>query len=234
MSISIRNNDFQAPSWYIFDKVYPNKTTMDAEKNNDGVLIGRYVLIKYCETAFKSEEKELLYRVARAREQANGGNLVGDGGLSNEDYKAYKDLNAFTNGDAGYYASYLQGDNFKNYDRMFFRKEVDENGTIVYKEMDRLFIPEDLLNLSQTVEDEVARLDQRVNQEIENREAAMLEINSNLNTEIINRETENAELNNKIISEQNDRISSLATEAQYRMNADLELLAKFNNQVTTF
>ncbi len=32
---------------FVFDKYYPNRATMEAEMNSDGVYIGRYVLVKY-------------------------------------------------------------------------------------------------------------------------------------------------------------------------------------------
>ena len=30
-----------------FDKIYPNRLSMDANVNNDGIFIGRYVLVEY-------------------------------------------------------------------------------------------------------------------------------------------------------------------------------------------
>lgn len=37
-------------STFQFDQVYPNRLTMDAETNNDGIYIGRYVLVEYDST----------------------------------------------------------------------------------------------------------------------------------------------------------------------------------------
>ena len=32
---------------FVIDKIYPNRKTMDASVDTDGVFIGRYVLIEY-------------------------------------------------------------------------------------------------------------------------------------------------------------------------------------------
>lgn len=36
---------------FVFDKIYPNRLSMDANVNNDGIFIGRYVLVEYQNTA---------------------------------------------------------------------------------------------------------------------------------------------------------------------------------------
>ena len=36
---------------FSFDKIYPNRLSMDANANNDGIFIGRYVLVEYQENA---------------------------------------------------------------------------------------------------------------------------------------------------------------------------------------
>lgn len=36
---------------FVFDKIYPNRLAMDANANNDGIFIGRYVLVEYQNTA---------------------------------------------------------------------------------------------------------------------------------------------------------------------------------------
>ena len=32
---------------FIFDKIYPNRVEMEAQKTTDNIYIGRYVLVKY-------------------------------------------------------------------------------------------------------------------------------------------------------------------------------------------
>ena len=44
-----------------FDHIYPNRTTMDAECENDGVYVGRYVLVDYNTYEEPQENKELHY-----------------------------------------------------------------------------------------------------------------------------------------------------------------------------
>ena len=36
---------------FSFDRIYPNRLSMDANANNDGIFIGRYVLVEYQEDA---------------------------------------------------------------------------------------------------------------------------------------------------------------------------------------
>ena len=36
---------------FSFDRIYPNRLAMDANANNDGIFIGRYVLVEYQEEA---------------------------------------------------------------------------------------------------------------------------------------------------------------------------------------
>jgi len=45
---------------FIFDKIYPNKTTMEENANTDGVLIGRYVLVAYSSEAFNQDERNWI------------------------------------------------------------------------------------------------------------------------------------------------------------------------------
>lgn len=152
-------NNIFAPSWYVFDKVYNNKVTMDKNVNKDGVALGRYTLIRYCERAFNFEERKLLFNVATAQIKIEGldieePNLVRDGGLSNEDYWAYVALNKEDSTNTQAYLLNLKYDikaTNRSYDRMFFRKEY-KNNVLVYQEMDSLVIPEDLTQLGKTVE----------------------------------------------------------------------------------
>lgn len=46
---------------FVIDKIYPNRKTMDEEVNNDGVFIGRYVLIEY-EQAINNSPYLRLYK----------------------------------------------------------------------------------------------------------------------------------------------------------------------------
>ena len=36
---------------FSFDRIYPNRLAMDANANNDGIFIGRYVLVEYEQSA---------------------------------------------------------------------------------------------------------------------------------------------------------------------------------------
>lgn len=49
---------------FLFDRIYPNRLFMDANANNDGIFIGRYVLVEYQEKA--------AYPVAYNRTLVNG------------------------------------------------------------------------------------------------------------------------------------------------------------------
>lgn len=46
----------QVPSWYVIDKTYFGDSSK-LDPSNDGVTLGRFVLLKYCETAFSTNEK---------------------------------------------------------------------------------------------------------------------------------------------------------------------------------
>lgn len=52
---------------FSFDRTYPTRTAMDAAVNNDGVFIGRYVLVEYDEppvSAYYSVEKKVFYNTS--------------------------------------------------------------------------------------------------------------------------------------------------------------------------
>jgi hypothetical protein len=51
-------------SSFVFDKIYDNYTTMEKNANSDGILVGRYVLISYCDTAFTQDERNILNGLA--------------------------------------------------------------------------------------------------------------------------------------------------------------------------
>ena len=58
-------------SSFVFDKVYANYTEALEQVTTDSVLLGRYVLIKYCETAFSQDDRNFLEQVANGGEEDN-------------------------------------------------------------------------------------------------------------------------------------------------------------------
>ena len=49
------------PSWYVFDKVHLGSAkTLLEQASSDGIFIGRYVLVKYCEGLLDAEERNFL------------------------------------------------------------------------------------------------------------------------------------------------------------------------------
>ena len=87
---------------FIFDKIYNNYTEAINNVSNDGILIGRYILIAYCNTAFgKDERNEIEGRWSTIEATAS------------DDQKAYR-----TN---------YEIDKYKSNDRKVFRKSF--NGT---------------------------------------------------------------------------------------------------------
>lgn len=60
-------------SSFVFDKICPSLTEAQKNASDDGVLIGRYILIKYCNTAFDYNERqriEALQTEPQDREEA--------------------------------------------------------------------------------------------------------------------------------------------------------------------
>lgn len=88
-------------SSFVFDKIYTNHASLDV---NDGVYPLRYVLIKYCDTAFTASEQAAIAESQGTTDEEKVWykNYVADGGIS--------------------------------YDRKVFRKEVNSEGNLEYKE----------------------------------------------------------------------------------------------------
>lgn len=94
-------------SGFVFDKIYENYASLDV---NDGVYPLRYVLIKYCDTAFTSSDISDII---------NKKFTSGDEKLS-EDAEAWLEN--------------YETDEGTSYDRKVFRKEVKADGSLEYKE----------------------------------------------------------------------------------------------------
>lgn len=92
-------------SSFVFDKVYSNHASL--KNADDGVYPLRYVLIKYCDTAFTASEQ------AEIAITKNPEDLEGDKKL--------------------WYDNYVADDRI-SYDRKVFRKEVKADGSLEYKE----------------------------------------------------------------------------------------------------
>lgn len=59
-------------SCFTFDKVYENAADARTKAATDGVLIGRYILIKYCDTAFDQNTRTHLDAVAKGAIRISG------------------------------------------------------------------------------------------------------------------------------------------------------------------
>lgn len=53
----------EIPSWYIIDKIYSNGYEATVQCADDGIMIGRYILVKYCDTEFKADIKASLEEI---------------------------------------------------------------------------------------------------------------------------------------------------------------------------
>ena len=95
----------QVPSWYVIDKTYTGLSS-EMQPETDGVALGRFVLLKYCDTAFSFQEKEMI------KEKAKNATLEGDEAL--------------------WYNRYIQDKRDK--DQMLFQK-VFENNILKYREI---------------------------------------------------------------------------------------------------
>lgn len=89
-------------SWYVVDKEvvgsYPD-TLID---NCEDILIGRYVLLKFCDELFTQTEKE---------------NIVVSGGANSSEKE--------------YYLNYRESGK-KHYDRVIFKKTIADSGNVEY------------------------------------------------------------------------------------------------------
>lgn len=99
--MSILSGNIHENSGFVFDKIYPNYKSLNT---NDGIYPLRYVLIKYCDTAFTQSEQEGIKQT---------------GGTTEQEQEWYK--------------NYVE-DKGISYDRKIFRKEVKEDNTLEYKE----------------------------------------------------------------------------------------------------
>lgn len=95
---------------FVFDKIYPNKTEMEANANTDGVLIGRYVLVAYSKEAFNQDERNQI--------------------IGNTDEENPEPLPGELQADIeSYYNNYLKDNTEalvpRSYDRMVYRKKYN-------------------------------------------------------------------------------------------------------------
>lgn len=68
MITSIYGGFFYPGTPFVFDKVYKNYTEAMKKCSTDDILIGRYILIKYANTAFSLSEKQAIEAVSSATE----------------------------------------------------------------------------------------------------------------------------------------------------------------------
>jgi hypothetical protein len=45
---------------FIIDKIYPNLAEAQGNAASDGILLGRYIMVAYCKTAFGATERSAL------------------------------------------------------------------------------------------------------------------------------------------------------------------------------
>ncbi len=95
-------------SSFIFDRVYKNYKTAQESATSDGVFVGRYVLIAYCESALSQDQRNKIE------------------GSSNK-------LNNWSQSEKDYHDNYLE-DSSKSYDRHVLRK-VFNGENLVYEDI---------------------------------------------------------------------------------------------------
>lgn len=98
------------PSWYVFDKVHIGSAKdLLNQASSDGIFIGRYVLVKYCESLLEAEERTLLESLSSETQILD--DPTGDKKL--------------------YFTSYKQDGATQSYDRVVFQK-IYKNNKITY------------------------------------------------------------------------------------------------------
>ena len=81
---------------FVFDKIYNNFYEASEDVGNDTVLVGRYILVAYCDTAFTKDERTKIESnwdsIAKptADEEAYHENFITDGGKTSKDRKVYR------------------------------------------------------------------------------------------------------------------------------------------------
>ena len=108
---------------FLIDKVYNNRTEMDENCENDGVFLGRYVMIRYCEENYDQEARRTLHNKVGYDDEQEYYLLEED--VSEQGWKYLvnylKDLN---NGYADdIYFGNLQTSEYYSYDHTIWRKE---------------------------------------------------------------------------------------------------------------
>lgn len=87
-------------SSFVFDKVYSNYTEAMEKISNDEILIGRYILVAYCDTAFTQDERNKIIATDKEQkymgeeltdEQKFWNNFFDDGKICN-DRKVYRKI----------------------------------------------------------------------------------------------------------------------------------------------
>ena len=98
------------PSWYVFDKVHVGSAKdLLNQASSDGIFIGRYVLVKYCEGLLEVEERSLL-----------------------ESYNSEIEITDDPTGDKkSYFLNYQADGAIQSYDRVVFQK-IYKNNQITY------------------------------------------------------------------------------------------------------
>ena len=98
---------------YVIDKVYPNRTTMDSKCADDGIFIGRYVLVRYCNENYDQETKKNIHQTQIIPTEGTQERMYYD------NYEADIELISQNLKVASEYFSY---------DQTVWRKEIGENG----------------------------------------------------------------------------------------------------------
>lgn len=160
-------------SSFVFDKVYNNYAEAINNISEDGILIGRYILVAYCDTALSQDVKNII-------EFSNN--------EFNEDITD-KDGNVLiTKEEANKYYRNFKADNEKSYDRKVYRKKYKpDSNEYIYQEIASLNTTigqntiEALNNKIDTVSATTKVLDNKIDTEIS---ATTEALNNKINTEI--------------------------------------------------
>lgn len=131
---------------FLIDKVYNNRTEMDENCENDGVFLGRYVMIRYCEENYDQEARKTLHE--KVIQDEDGQTYFSEYNGVSEQGAKYLDnyLQDLNNGYADdIYFSNLETSEYYSYDHTIWRKEqvpqyqlieetiTNENGTDIRK-----------------------------------------------------------------------------------------------------
>ena len=109
---------------FLIDKVYNNRAEMDENCENDGVFLGRYVMIRYCEENYDQEARKALHEKVNLDEA--GQTYVSDYNSVSEQGTKYLDnyLQDLNSGyDADIFFGNLETSEYYSYDHTIWRKE---------------------------------------------------------------------------------------------------------------